>query len=204
MKRLMEEYDNYALSISVTTRDPRPGEEDGVSLSYSSIRRFISVPFPAPEKPDTTVSIPLLIFRFPSLFFCFPAAVESTADRFRLQSRKDDKFFSGDEHCFRASSLRRIDDAVAFLCTLHHTLDGRRLGTHHCYYFIRIYDIAESDVDQFCHNPSFPVPSEVFFRKYIYPYRFIIIHSESLVKSFFLYYNENTRISNKGDIFYGF
>ena len=26
MKRLMEEYDNYALSISVTTRDPRPGE----------------------------------------------------------------------------------------------------------------------------------------------------------------------------------
>ena len=23
MKRLMEEYDNYALSISVTTRDPR-------------------------------------------------------------------------------------------------------------------------------------------------------------------------------------
>jgi len=29
MKRLMEEYDNYALSISVTTRDPRPGEEDG-------------------------------------------------------------------------------------------------------------------------------------------------------------------------------
>ena len=31
MKRLMEEYDNYALSISVTTRDPRPGEEDGVS-----------------------------------------------------------------------------------------------------------------------------------------------------------------------------
>jgi len=57
---------------------------------------------------------------------------------------------------------------------------------------------------QFCHNPSFPVPSEVFFRKYIYPYRFIIIHSESLVKSFFLYYNENTRISNKGDIFYGF
>ena len=31
MKRLMEEYDNYALSISVTTRDPRPGEEAGVS-----------------------------------------------------------------------------------------------------------------------------------------------------------------------------
>jgi DNA-directed RNA polymerase subunit omega len=64
--------------------------------------------------------------------------------------------------------------------------------------------LPESEVDQFCHNPSFPVPSEVFFRKYIYPYGFIIIHSESLVKSFFLYYNENTRISNKGDIFYGF
>ena len=29
MKRLMEKYDNYALSVSVTTRNPRPGEEDG-------------------------------------------------------------------------------------------------------------------------------------------------------------------------------
>ena len=27
MKRLMEEYDNYALSISVTTRDPRPARK---------------------------------------------------------------------------------------------------------------------------------------------------------------------------------
>ncbi len=29
MKRLVREYDNYALSISATTRAPRPGEEDG-------------------------------------------------------------------------------------------------------------------------------------------------------------------------------
>lgn len=29
MKRLMESHDNYALSISVTTRQPREGEEDG-------------------------------------------------------------------------------------------------------------------------------------------------------------------------------
>ena len=29
MKRLMEKYDNYALSVSVTTRSPRPGEQDG-------------------------------------------------------------------------------------------------------------------------------------------------------------------------------
>ena len=29
MKRLLERYDNYALSVSVTTRQPRPGEEDG-------------------------------------------------------------------------------------------------------------------------------------------------------------------------------
>lgn len=29
MKRLLEKYDDYALSISVTTRNPRPGEEDG-------------------------------------------------------------------------------------------------------------------------------------------------------------------------------
>ena len=29
MKALLKEYDDYALSISVTTRSPRPGEEDG-------------------------------------------------------------------------------------------------------------------------------------------------------------------------------
>lgn len=29
MNKLIQEYDNYALSISATTRTPRPGEEDG-------------------------------------------------------------------------------------------------------------------------------------------------------------------------------
>ena len=29
MKELLKQYDNYALSISATTRNPRPGEEDG-------------------------------------------------------------------------------------------------------------------------------------------------------------------------------
>lgn len=29
MKALLETYDNYALSISATTRKPRPGEENG-------------------------------------------------------------------------------------------------------------------------------------------------------------------------------
>ncbi|WP_026506178.1 guanylate kinase [Butyrivibrio sp. NC3005] len=29
MKRLVKEYDNYALSVSATTRNPRPGEENG-------------------------------------------------------------------------------------------------------------------------------------------------------------------------------
>ena len=29
MKALLNEYDNYALSISATTRNPRPGEENG-------------------------------------------------------------------------------------------------------------------------------------------------------------------------------
>ena len=29
MKALLEKYDNYALSISATTRAPRPGEQDG-------------------------------------------------------------------------------------------------------------------------------------------------------------------------------
>lgn len=30
MKRLLEKYENYALSISVTTRKPREGERDGI------------------------------------------------------------------------------------------------------------------------------------------------------------------------------
>ena len=29
MKELLKQYDNYALSISATTRKPRPGEEEG-------------------------------------------------------------------------------------------------------------------------------------------------------------------------------
>ena len=29
MKALLEKYDNYALSVSATTRSPRPGEENG-------------------------------------------------------------------------------------------------------------------------------------------------------------------------------
>ena len=29
MKRLMEKYDDYALSVSVTTRSPREGEREG-------------------------------------------------------------------------------------------------------------------------------------------------------------------------------
>lgn len=31
MKELLKTYDNYALSVSMTTRKPRPGEEEGKS-----------------------------------------------------------------------------------------------------------------------------------------------------------------------------
>lgn len=34
MKRLLEKYDNYALSVSVTTRSPREGEQDGVDYFF--------------------------------------------------------------------------------------------------------------------------------------------------------------------------
>ncbi|MDC7287156.1 guanylate kinase [Blautia schinkii] len=40
MKRLLEKYDNYALSISVTTRNPRPGEEDGREYFFRSREEF--------------------------------------------------------------------------------------------------------------------------------------------------------------------
>ena len=34
MKELMKRYDNYALSVSMTTRKPRPGETEGVSYFF--------------------------------------------------------------------------------------------------------------------------------------------------------------------------
>lgn len=40
MKKLMEEYDNYALSISMTTRKPRPGEEDGREYFFVTKEQF--------------------------------------------------------------------------------------------------------------------------------------------------------------------
>lgn len=40
MKRLMEKYDNYALSISATTRAPRPGEEQGREYFFHTKQEF--------------------------------------------------------------------------------------------------------------------------------------------------------------------
>ena len=40
MKRLLEEYDQYALSISVTTRKPRQGEEEGISYFFRTEEEF--------------------------------------------------------------------------------------------------------------------------------------------------------------------
>ena len=40
MKQLVHAYDNYALSVSMTTRDPRPGEEEGKEYFFVSKERF--------------------------------------------------------------------------------------------------------------------------------------------------------------------
>ena len=40
MKVLLEKYDNYALSISATTRSPREGEVEGVHYFYKSTEEF--------------------------------------------------------------------------------------------------------------------------------------------------------------------
>ncbi|MCX4306771.1 MAG: guanylate kinase [Acetatifactor sp.] len=40
MKRLVEKYDNYALSISATTRTPRQGEEEGREYFFLSREQF--------------------------------------------------------------------------------------------------------------------------------------------------------------------
>lgn len=40
MKQLVHTYDNYALSISMTTRNPRPGEEEGREYFFVSRQEF--------------------------------------------------------------------------------------------------------------------------------------------------------------------
>lgn len=42
MKRLMEKYDNYALSVSVTTRNPRPGEKTEKLISSAQKKNLNS------------------------------------------------------------------------------------------------------------------------------------------------------------------
>lgn len=41
MKKLMETYDNYALSVSMTTRQPRQGETDGKEYFFVSEEAFL-------------------------------------------------------------------------------------------------------------------------------------------------------------------
>lgn len=40
MKQLVHAYDNYALSVSMTTRNPRPGEEEGKEYFFVSREEF--------------------------------------------------------------------------------------------------------------------------------------------------------------------
>ena len=41
VKYLMEKYDNFALSISMTTRQPREGEQDGVEYFFTDREHFL-------------------------------------------------------------------------------------------------------------------------------------------------------------------
>lgn len=40
VKALLKKYDNYALSVSMTTRAPRPGERDGVEYFFTDRKHF--------------------------------------------------------------------------------------------------------------------------------------------------------------------
>ena len=40
MKELVRTYENYALSVSMTTRSPRPGEEEGKEYFFVSEEEF--------------------------------------------------------------------------------------------------------------------------------------------------------------------
>ena len=41
VKYLMEKYDNFALSVSMTTRQPRAGERDGVEYFFTDREHFL-------------------------------------------------------------------------------------------------------------------------------------------------------------------
>lgn len=40
IKELLKRHDNYALSVSMTTREPRPGEQEGVEYFFTDKKRF--------------------------------------------------------------------------------------------------------------------------------------------------------------------
>ncbi len=40
MKEILKRYDDYALSVSATTRSPRPGEQDGREYFFVSREEF--------------------------------------------------------------------------------------------------------------------------------------------------------------------
>ena len=40
MKKLLENYDNYALSVSATTRAPRQGETHGKEYFFKTVEEF--------------------------------------------------------------------------------------------------------------------------------------------------------------------
>ena len=40
MKKLTAEHDNYALSVSATSRKPRPGEKEGISYFFKTREEF--------------------------------------------------------------------------------------------------------------------------------------------------------------------
>lgn len=43
IKKLLEAHDNYTLSVSMTTRAPRPGEEDGKAYFFRTEQEFLSL-----------------------------------------------------------------------------------------------------------------------------------------------------------------
>lgn len=43
IRELMKRYDNYALSVSATTRKPRPGEQEGISYFFKEEDEFLQM-----------------------------------------------------------------------------------------------------------------------------------------------------------------
>src|SRR5699024_1985930 len=129
---------------------------------YFSTSARDTVPFPAPENPEITTSVPLLSV----IFFLFLSILRFfTPYRYGLWRQRRQHDMSALHHKRRprpppAGGIHRHPLVPGIL---DHPLNRIGVPTHHGDDLLSVYHISESDVDQLCHTLSIilcsaPVP----------------------------------------------